>query len=139
MPRCDESESTATASSPSAASTKPPTTTLSLRSRSMTTSCQPGDPGLDAVLRAREERVRVRRALHLLGGPLGLDSTLAQEGHPIGDREAQLELVRDDDGGDAQPLLERADQLADAALVRGVEPRRRLVVEDHAGLERDAP
>src|SRR5262249_1684899 len=138
--RCDESESTATASSPSATSTKPPTTTLSLRSRSMRLSFRPGGPGLGVVVRAGEERphVRVRRVLHLLGRPLRLDSTPAQEGHPVGDREAELELVGDDDRGDAQALLERADQLADAALVRRVEARRRLVVEDHARLERDA-
>src|SRR5215472_7508609 len=109
MPRCDESESTATASSPSATSTKPPTTTLILRSRSMPTSCRPPGLGLAVRVHAGQERlhVRVRRVLHLLGRPLGLDSTPAQEGHPVGDREAELELVRDDDRRDAQALLER--------------------------------
>jgi hypothetical protein len=69
--------------------------------------------------------------------PLRGDAAVGQHDHLVGDAEGLFQVVRDDDAGDAQRVVQLADQLGRRAQRNGVEAGERLVVHHQVGIERD--
>src|SRR5581483_423049 len=90
-------------------------------------------------LRRRQELAQdgIGRAARLVRRAGESDPPLVEERHPIGDEEGAREVVRHDDRGEAEALLEVADQVVDLRRGDGVEAGRRLVVEERLRLERE--
>ena len=77
-------------------------------------------------------------ALDLLGAAQRRDAAVLEQRDAVGDREAELELVGHDHRRDVQLALERAGSARRSRRwLAGIEAGGRLVVEDHARLERD--
>ena len=71
------------------------------------------------------------------GVPCAIDDAGGHEIHVVDDVERLLHVVRDDDRGRAERVVELADQVADHAERDRIEPGERLVVHDeHAGRAR---
>src|SRR2546425_1395564 len=67
----------------------------------------------------------------------GADLRLPQQRDAVGDAERPAHVVRHHHAGDADLLLQSLDQPVDHVGVYGVEPRRRLVVQEVLGLASD--
>ena len=89
-----------------------------------------------------EERlgVGVRRTLVDVLAVADLDD-LAQvhDGHPVGDVPDHRQVMRDEEEGDAQLLLQVVEKVDDTRLDRHVERRDRLVQHEQLGLEHERP
>ena len=72
----------------------------------------------------------LRRALHV-------DLAIMKQDHPIGNTKGELDIVRYDDAGELQGILQSLDQLSDDVAANGVQSGRGFVVEDHIRLEND--
>src|SRR6266487_60577 len=73
----------------------------------------------------------------LLRRPHRADLRLPQQRHAVRHAERTAHVVRHDDAGDAQLLLQPLDQPVDHVGVHGIQARRRLVVEQIRRLARD--
>src|SRR6266571_4283293 len=73
----------------------------------------------------------------LLRRPHRADLRLPQQCHAVGDAERAAYVVRHDDAGHAQLLLQPLDQPVDHVGVHGIQARRRLVVQQIGRLARD--
>ena len=65
------------------------------------------------------------------------DLAVLHDHDAVAERAHDLEVVRDEEVGEARLVLQLAQQLDDLGLHRQVERRGRLVEEDELGLERD--
>src|SRR5262245_10764674 len=124
---------TATTNSPIAPSTKAPTSAGFVRL-----------PMLPALLPPREElaHARVRRVgQELLRRAHGPDRAWprVEEDAVVADGEDARQLVRDDDDGRPEAVAQLDDQLVEPARGEGIEAGRRLVEEEHLGIERHRP
>ena len=70
------------------------------------------------------------------GAPICSILPVVQHGHPVGDRERLLLVVRDVDRRDPELELDAADLLAQLHAHLRVERRERLVEQEHARLDR---
>ena len=70
-----------------------------------------------------------------LGGPGLHHEAVAQHDHLVAERADDLEVVADEEIGEAVPRLERAQEVDDLGLDRHVERRRGLVEHHQAGLQ----
>src|SRR5437667_651082 len=69
----------------------------------------------------------------------GADLRLPQERHPVRHPERASHVVRHHHARDSQLVPQPLDQPVDHVGVHGIEPRRRLVVQEILGLPRDRP
>jgi hypothetical protein len=85
---------------------------------------------------------------HECGGRVGvqlvrrgdlLEPALVHDAHPVRHGQGFLLVVGDEQGGGAQPLLQRADPLAQLQPHLGVQRGQRLVEQQHPGLDGQRP
>ena len=80
---------------------------------------------------------RIVAGLHVGRAALGHDAVVGDEDDVVGDQEGLLDVVRHDDAGDAERLVELLDQPRGDAHGDRVEAGEGLVVEHQFGVERD--
>ena len=88
----------------------------------------------------REQRVRVRvpRAREELVGRRDLDDLAeVHDGDPVAHVADDREVVRDEEVGEPQLVLQVGEQVEDLRLDRDVERRDRLVADDQLGMQRE--
>jgi hypothetical protein len=66
-----------------------------------------------------------------------MNPAIIQQCEPVTDHQSTLDVMRDDDGSEAQPILKRADECADLVGNDWVEAGGWLVIEYRARLQRD--
>src|SRR5258706_4372479 len=71
--------------------------------------------------------------VHRVDGDLPVD----QHGDAVAYVEERVEVVADDDEGDAEPFVQPQDEIVDAARGEGIQVGGRLVEEEDAGIERE--
>src|SRR6266516_4803853 len=129
------SQNSPTVNTASPISTSAPTPISCLYVRSITPL------GLDDVyLKVALQELQHRGILgleDLLRRPHRADLRLPQERHAVRHAERAAHVVRHDDAGHAQLLLQPLDQPVDHVGVHGIQARRRLVVEQIRRLARD--
>ena len=83
--------------------------------------------------RRQRPRVRVRRGAEHVGGRALLDDPArVHDGEPVADLDQHGEIVRDEQHGESELVLELLQQLQDLGLDHDVERGRRLVGDDEA-------
>src|SRR5258706_728273 len=70
---------------------------------------------------------------------IGLHLAVGQDGDPVADGEKRRQVVRHDDDGDAEALVQPADERVDAARGERIEVGGGLVEEEDARIERERP
>ncbi len=79
------------------------------------------------------------RAIDLFGRADLLETTVAHETDPVGQRQRLLLIVRDEDRSDSRLALEIADRFADLHAQLGVEIGQGFVHEEHLRLDHQRP
>ena len=69
----------------------------------------------------------------------GDDLLMPEHRDPVADRKQAVEIVRDHEDGQAQGLLQRADEIVEIAGRNGIESRGRFVEKDDLRVERERP
>ena len=91
-----------------------------------------------AAWRSAKARTTVSRAgAERRGRPDEAQLAVGEQGHPVGDLQGLLDVVRHDDRRDVAALADLQDQARDGGGVDRVEPRDRLVVEQDLGPAHD--
>ena len=93
---------------------------------------------IDVAQEVEHERVR-RVVVDLVGRPDLLDLALVHHDHPVRDLQRLLLVVRDEDAGDVQVVVQAAQPAAQVLADLGVQRAERLVQQQHLRLHGQRP